>query len=269
MASSNLKGHPYHLVDPSPWPFVGALSAFILVLGGILFMHQSIIWLFVIGVGCIILTMLGWWREVIKESTPTNYTIEVRSGLRFGVALFIISEVVFFGSFFWAYFNASLCPTEAMGNVWPPVGIVTFDPFGLPYLNTLLLLLSGTMITWAHHSLVEGHIKDMISKTGYGVILGFIFLMVQAYEYRHTSFSFTDGIYPSTFFMATGFHGFHVFIGAVFLTVCWFRARRGGIKSGFTSESHVGFEAAAWYWHFVDVVWLFLFVSVYWWGSGS
>jgi cytochrome c oxidase subunit 3 len=152
-----------------------------------------------------------------------------------------------------------------MGNVWPPKGVHTLDPFDLPYLNTLLLLLSGTTITWAHHSLLEGDYEDMKQKLLFTIFLGFAFLGVQMYEYAHASFAFKGGIYPSTFYMATGFHGFHVFVGAVFLVVCYFRTRLGH----FTPDDHFGFEAAAWYWHFVDVVWLFLFISIYWWGSAS
>lgn len=186
-------------------------------------------------------------------------------GFRYGMALFILSEVMFFFGFFWAYFNAAIFPTAEIGGVWPPKGMHTIEPFDLPYLNTLLLLLSGTTVTWAHFDIVEGNVKGMIEKVGYTFMLGFVFLGVQAFEYAHAPFAFKDGIYPSTFFMATGFHGFHVFVGAVFLLISWFRARRGH----FTADDHFGFEAAAWYWHFVDVVWLFLFVSIYWWGAGG
>ncbi len=257
--------HPFHIVDPSPWPFVGALGFLIFAVGIILFMHDQTPWILGAGLLFIVLTMIGWWRDVIREATPVNHTPEVRRGFRYGMGLFILSEIMFFVAFFWAYFNASLFPTEATGGVWPPKGIETFDPFGLPYLNTLILLLSGTTVTWAHFDLIEGNIKGMIHKTGYTILLGISFLGVQAYEYSHAKFAFTGGIYPTTFFMATGFHGFHVLVGTLFLIVCWMRARRGH----FRPDNHFGFEAAAWYWHFVDVVWLFLFVSIYWWGSGS
>lgn len=257
--------HPFHIVDPSPWPVVGSLAALVLAIGAILFMHDVTPWVMATGLALLLFTFVGWWHDVIKESFTEVHTHEVRTGFRYGMALFILSEVMFFFAFFWAYFNAALFPSEVIGGVWPPKGLETIDPFDLPYLNTLLLLLSGTTVTWAHFDLVEGNIKGMIQKTGYTVLLGFIFLMVQIYEYSHAPFSFKGGIYPSTFFMATGFHGFHVFVGAVFLMVTWFRARRGH----FTATDHFGFEAAAWYWHFVDVVWLFLFVSIYWWGSGS
>ena len=258
------KHHPYHLVSPSPWPAIGSMSAFLLVIGTILFIRQHSAIVFFAGASLFLVTLIGWWRDVIREA-KSEHTLEVRHGFRYGMALFIASEVMFFGAFFWAFFNASLAPTEAMGNVWPPKGVHTLDPFDLPYLNTLLLLLSGTTITWAHHSLLEGDYEDMKQKLLFTIFLGFAFLGVQMYEYAHASFAFKGGIYPSTFYMATGFHGFHVFVGAVFLAVCYFRTRLGH----FTRDDHFGFEAAAWYWHFVDVVWLFLFISIYWWGSAS
>ena len=218
---------------------------------------------FPVGVFMILLTMVGWWRDVVREgNTPGLHTQAVRRGLRVGMLLFICSEIMFFVAFFWAYFNAALAPTEAMGSVWPPKNIIPFDPFHLPYFNTLLLLLSGTTITWAHHALLENNRKDVLTGLGVTIGLGLLFTTVQAIEYSHAAFSFKGGIYPSTFFMATGFHGFHVIVGTLFLMVCWFRAYR----FEFTPDHHVGFESAAWYWHFVDVVWLFLFISIYWWG---
>jgi cytochrome c oxidase subunit III len=189
----------------------------------------------------------------------------VQLGMRYGMALFIASEVMFFAAFFWAFFDASLFPKEATGGVWPPKGVHPFDAFELPFLNTMILLLSGTTVTWAHHALLEGDRKGLLLGLGITILLGLSFTGVQGYEYSHAAFGFKDGIYPSTFFMATGFHGFHVIIGTTFLIVCWFRARAGHFKP----DHHFGFEAAAWYWHFVDVVWLFLFICVYWWGGGS
>jgi cytochrome c oxidase subunit 3 len=217
-----------------------------------------------IGTVLIILTLFGWWRDVIIEA-KSEHTPQVRQGFRWGMVMFIASEVMFFVAFFWSYLDAALFPTEAMGYVWPPKNIKTLDPFDLPYLNTLILLLSGSTITWAHHSLLEGNMKDAIQKTAFTVGLGFLFLLVQVYEYQHAAFAFKDGIYPSTFYMTTGFHGFHVFVGVCFLTVTLFRMRAGHFKV----DDHFGFEAAAWYWHFVDVVWLFLFILIYWWGAGA
>jgi len=179
------------------------------------------------------------------------------------MALFIASEVMFFAAFFWAYFNASLFPVAATGFTWPPDGIEVFDPFGVPLLNTFILLTSGCTVTWAHHAVREGNRKGAVQGLALTVLLGAIFTGFQAYEYIHAPFGFTDGIYPSTFFMATGFHGFHVIIGTCFLAVCLVRAYKGHFKP----DHHFGLEAAAWYWHFVDVVWLFLFICVYVWGS--
>lgn len=256
--------HPYHLVNPSPWPLVGSIAGGVLATGMIMYMHYSHTWLLYIGIALVLATMFGWWRDVIHEAEVERvHNPVVVFGLRFGMALFIISEVKFFVAFFWAFFHASLDPTAAIEHAWPPPGIQTFDPWELPFLNTLILLLSGVTVTWAHHSLLHGDRKGMINGLACTVGLGLLFSTMQAYEYSHAAFGFTDGIYPSTFYMATGFHGFHVIVGTLFLGVCLIRALRGH----FTPEHHFGFEAAAWYWHFVDVVWLFLFVCVYWWGG--
>ena len=256
--------HPYHLVDPSPWPLIGSVAAGVLATGMILYMHYGQTWLLLVGIALLLTTMWGWWREVIREAEYGGYhNPVVVFGLRFGMALFIISEVKFFVAFFWAYFNASLFPTEATGGVWPPTGIQTFDAWDLPFLNTLILLLSGITVTWAHHALLHGDRKGLIQGLACTVGLGISFTALQAFEYGHAAFGFTEGIYPSTFYMATGFHGFHVMVGTIFLAVCLFRAMRGH----FSPDHHFGFEAAAWYWHFVDAVWLFLFVCIYWWGG--
>ena len=255
--------HPYHLVDPSPWPLLGAIAGGVLAVGTVLFMHEITAWLVPIGVALVILTMYVWWRDVVREATfEGHHTPIVQLGLRYGMILFIASEVMFFAAFFWAFFDASLFPKEATGFQWPPVGVEPFPPFDLPFLNTLILLLSGCTVTWAHHALLHGDQQNTVRGLALTILLGIFFTAVQAYEYGHASFGFTDGIYSSTFFMATGFHGFHVIIGTCFLIVCLFRAMKGHFKP----DHHFGFEAAAWYWHFVDVVWLFLFCCVYWWG---
>ena len=264
MTEAHAQKHPYHLVDPSPWPLVGAIAAGTLAVGGILYMHDITGWLIPVGVALVLLTMFMWWRDVIREAEHEgHHTPIVQIGMRYGMALFIASEVMFFAAFFWAFFDASLFPKEATGFQWPPQGIETFDPFEVPLLNTMVLLLSGVTVTWAHHALREGDRRNLVRGLVITVVLGILFTALQAYEYGHATFGFTDGIYPSTFFMATGFHGFHVIIGTCFLFVCLFRAMAGHFKP----EHHFGFEAAAWYWHFVDVVWLFLFSCVYIWGS--
>jgi|TARA_R110002072_G_scaffold37226_7_gene109174 cytochrome c oxidase subunit 3 len=274
MTDAHSQNHPFHLVAPSPWPLIAAFSAGILATGTVLLMHEVTVWVVPLGVFLVLLSMFGWWREVIREAEHEgHHTPVVQIGLRYGMLLFIASEVMFFAAFFWAYFDASLFPdevrqflrVEATGGVWPPVGIETFDPFSIPLLNTMILLLSGSTVTWAHHALRQGDRVNTIRGLALTVILGVAFTSFQAYEYYHAGFGFTDGIYSSTFYMATGFHGFHVIVGTIFLAVCLIRA----IKGHFTPEHHFGFEAAAWYWHFVDVVWLFLFISIYWLGSGA
>jgi cytochrome c oxidase subunit 3 len=258
--------HPYHLVDPSPWPIVGAVAAGALAVGAILFMHDYTPWVLPIGFVLLLATMFFWWRDVVREATQQgHHTPIVQLGLRYGMVLFIASEVMFFVAWFWAYFNASLFPKDVIGAVWPPEGVLTFNPFELPLLNTLILLTSGVTVTWAHHALREGDRDGMLQGLGLTVLLGAAFTAVQAYEYSHAAFGFRENIYGSTFFMATGFHGFHVIIGTIFLAVCWFRAWAGHFKP----EHHFGFEAAAWYWHFVDVVWLFLFIGIYVAGAGE
>ena len=256
--------HPYHLVDPSPWPILGAISAGALAAGAVLFMHNEGPWLMIVGFLFVLACMFVWWRDVVRESTIYHNPI-VQIGLRYGMVLFIASEVMFFAAFFWAFFSSSLFPKEAIGGIWPPANVKVFDPFEVPFLNTLILLLSGTTVTWAHHALIHNNRRDLIRGLALTVALGVCFTSLQAWEYSHAPFKFTDGIYPSTFFMATGFHGFHVLIGTTFLAVCLIRA----IKGQFKPDHHVGFEAAAWYWHFVDVVWLFLFICVYWWGGSG
>jgi len=261
--------HPYHLVNPSPWPAVGAGSLLALTIGGAMFMHKVPAGIFVLllGFAGILYTMFAWWRDVIKEAhVEHQHTREVSRGLRAGMALFIVSEVLFFAAFFWAFFNASTLPKLPLEETWaiadgswPPKGIVPFDPFHLPFLNTLILLLSGTTVTWAHWCILHNDRAGAIKALWYTVILGVMFTSCQAYEYTHAAFGFKQGIYASTFYMATGFHGFHVLVGTIFLAVCLGRAYKGH----FTPQQHLGFEFAAWYWHFVDVVWIFLFIFVY------
>ncbi len=258
--------HPYHLVNPSPWPILGAFSALALAIGVVLYMHDEGPYLMIVGFLMVLGIMAIWWRDVIREANNGHdHTPIVRIGLRYGMALFIASEVMFFSAFFWAFFTSSLYPSAAIGGVWPPQTVKVFDPWELPFVNTLILLLSGVTVTWAHHSLLENNRRDLIRGLVITVLLGITFTCCQAFEYSHAGFGFKDGIYSSTFFMATGFHGFHVIVGTIFLAVCLFRS----IKGDFTPEQHVGFEAAAWYWHFVDVVWLFLFMCVYWWGGSG
>ncbi len=271
MADAHAKHHDYHLVNPSPWPVIGAIGAFAFAFGAVHYFHGMSLWAIAPGIAIVLYTMFGWWRDVLREANEGNHTPVVQLHLRYGMLLFIVSEVMFFVAWFWAFFDASLFPGEAIqhartvftGGHWPPQGIEVFDPWHIPLLNTLVLLASGTTVTWAHHALLHDDRKGLVQGLILTVVLGLIFTALQAFEYAHAEFSFGGSIYGSTFFMATGFHGFHVIVGTIFLAVCLIRA----INGGFTAKQHFGFEAAAWYWHFVDVVWLFLFASIYVWGS--
>jgi cytochrome c oxidase subunit III len=285
MADTHAKPqHDYHIIDPSPWPFLGSMGALIMAIGGVAWMQMlkggalhlfglnlANPWLFFIGLAVVVYTMFAWWSDTVKEAHEGHHTKVVSIHLRYGMIMFIASEVMFFVAWFWAFFDASIYSGEAIqasrvaytGGVWPPKGIEVLDPLHLPLYNTIILLLSGTTVTWAHHALLHNDRKGLVNGLILTVGLGVIFSAVQAYEYAHAPFAFKDSLYGATFFMATGFHGFHVLIGTIFLAVCLFRA----LKGHFTPQQHFGFEAAAWYWHFVDVVWLFLFACVYIWAS--
>lgn len=216
------------------------------------------------GLFILLFTMFVWWRDVVREGTfEGQHTSIVQLGLRFGIILFIVSEAMLFFAFFWAFFWASLAPVPEIGSVWPPKGIETLSAWEVPFLNTVILLSSGASVTWAHHAIIAGYRKEAIISLTITVALAIVFTCLQLFEYISAQFTIADGIYGSTFYIATGFHGFHVFIGTCFLTVCLYRV----FVYHFTKQHHFGFEAAAWYWHFVDVVWLFLFVSIYWWGN--
>ena len=261
--------HPFHLVDLSPWPILTSFSLLLLTGGGVMFLHNSMIGGYITGAGflSVIFCAYSWWRDVINEGMFGGFHNEtVQHGLRIGMALFILSEVMFFFAFFFAYFYSSLFPLDILDGfwfseegTWPPKGIQTFDPWDIPFTNTLILLLSGTTVTWAHHAIEEKDQESSVLALSLTVGLGAAFSCIQAYEYHHAAFGMSDGIYAANFYLATGFHGLHVIVGTIFLAVCLFRAKRGDFIEG----GHLGFEFAAWYWHFVDVVWLFLFVFVY------
>ena len=280
MADGHAKpNHDYHLVDPSPWPFVGSVAAFVMAVGAVMFMKGLAVgglkagpYVFGAGLIGVLYTMIAWWSDVVREAQHGGFhTRVVQLSHRYGMILFIASEVMFFVAWFWAFFDASLFTGEMIqysrveftGGHWPPKGIEVLDPWHLPLLNTLILLTSGTTVTWAHHALLEGDRRGLKMGLILTIVLGMIFTSVQGYEYAHAPFAFKNSIYGATFFMATGFHGFHVIIGTIFLIVCLIRTYMGH----FTPKQHLGFEFAAWYWHFVDVVWLFLFASIYVWGS--
>ena len=258
--------HGFHLVDPSPWPLICATAALSMTMSGVQYMHgySGGGWTCLLSFIALLMGAGVWWRDISREGTfQGHHTSIVQVGLRYGMLLFIASEIMFFFAFFWAFFHSSLAPSIAIGAIWPPKGITVFNPWEIPLLNTLILLLSGVTVTWAHHAIVAGDREGTILGLLFTVTLGAIFTFFQGVEYFESTFCISDGVYGSTFFMATGFHGFHVLVGSIFLVVCLIRK----INYHFTKQHHFGFEAAAWYWHFVDVVWLFLFTVVYWWGG--
>ena len=259
------KNHDYHILAPDPWPIIGAFSALALTGGGVMWLHNNPYGKFIClaGFAMVLVTMFSWWKNTIKEAHQGFHTPVVSLHLRYGMILFIASEVMFFVAWFWAFFDASLFPSAVIGGHWPPKGIEVLNPFSFPLLNTLILLCSGTTVTYAHHAVIHGNRKGLKVGLAATIVLGMLFTSIQAWEYAHAPFAFKGSIYGSTFFMATGFHGFHVIVGTIFLIVCLIRANKGD----FTPQQHFGFEAAAWYWHFVDVVWLFLFMAVYVWGG--
>lgn len=270
--------HPFHLVDPSPWPLFASLGTFSLTTGSVMYFqsYNGGEFCALLGLAMVIYAMSIWWRDVIREATfEGHHTKVVKQGLAYGMILFIVSEIMFFVAFFWAFFNSSLSPAIELGGIWPPVGIEPIQiwgtplwnplAWGVPLWNTIILLTSGLSVTWAHHAILSGKPAQQSAQQALilTIVLAVLFTFVQIKEYIESPFSISDGIYGSTFYMATGFHGFHVFIGTLFLTVCLVRL----MNNHFTKHHHFGFEAAAWYWHFVDVVWLFLFISIYWWGG--
>ncbi len=281
MAGSDVK-HDYHLVNPSPWPLIGSIAVLLLAVSGVIFMKglfglaEGTWWPLAIATAMVVWVMFGWWSEVVKEGRTGDHTPVVEIGLRYGMILFIASEVMFFVAWFWSFFEFTIFWPARVGDSfdalnplfadslerfrnWPPADVTTFDPFHLPLMNTLVLLLSGTTVTWAHHALQHGDMKGAKLGLSLTIILGIAFTALQVLEYSHAGFTYDGTIYGSAFFMATGFHGAHVVIGTIFLTVCLFRMYAGNL----TPKKHLGFEFAAWYWHFVDVVWLFLFAFVY------
>lgn len=261
---SNSHTHPYHLVDESPWPVLRSLIAFFVASGFIFWFHYSITLYLRLAIGILIFTAFQWWNRISLERTFQGlHTRFIQIGLRWGIVLFIVSEILFFFSFFWAYFFLGVNSRVWMGASWPPLGLLIFNPLQVPLLNTIILLRSGVTVTWAHHRLLENNFHEALIGLSYTIFLGVYFSILQAYEYWEASFTIRDSAYGSCFFLITGFHGFHVFVGTLFLARCWVRLK----NFHFRFYHHFIFEAAAWYWHFVDVVWLFLYIRIYWWGN--
>jgi len=261
-----MKRHLYHLVDRSPWPLISSMGAFFLTSGFVLYIHrvENGFYVFLLGLLILILTFYMWWRDVIRESTyQGNHTLVVQKGIKLGFILFIVTEVMFFSGFFWAFFHSSLSPSVFIGAVWPPVNIVYLSPWGVPMLNTAVLLLSGFSITWVHFSIISGNYNSVFYGFVFTLFLAILFTLLQVGEYFNSPFNISDSVYGTVFYSLTGLHGLHVIIGSIFISICFYRF----INLHFTTRHHVGFELASWYWHFVDVVWLFLYIFIYIWGS--
>lgn len=258
--------HPFHLVTISPWPILISFRIFnnLIYLTNWLnssnFKFLNIFYFLSIisTLSCII----QWWRDIIRESTFQGFhTTNVYKNLRLGIILFILSEIIFFLSFFWTYFHSSLAPSIEIGQIWPPLGIYPFNPYDIPLLNTIILVSSGLRVTWSHNSLINSNFNDRFSRLILTIILRIIFTLFQLYEYYNSPFSLSDSIYGSTFFISTGFHGLHVIIGSIFLIICLIRI----YNYQFSNKHHFGYEAAIWYWHFIDIIWLLLYIIIYWW----
>nr|YP_006234435.1 cytochrome c oxidase subunit III [Amblyomma fimbriatum]AET63083.1 cytochrome c oxidase subunit 3 [Amblyomma fimbriatum] len=254
--------HTFHMVTKSPWPLTSSISALSLTLGFVIYFNFNDKTLILISFLILFLSSFQWWRDISREaSLQGNHTIFVIRGLKLGMLLFILSEVFFFLSFFWAFFHSMLAPSIEIGSNWPPKSISPFNPFEVPLLNSTILISSGISITWSHHLIMKGNYKNSLLSLAITIMLGISFTFFQLFEYYQAQFSITDGIFGSTFFLTTGFHGIHVIIGTIFLITSFLRLK----KSLMLQNHHFGFEASAWYWHFVDVVWLFLFTFMYWW----
>lgn len=261
--------HPFHLVSIRPWPILISLRIINNLIIYINWFNYNLFnffnlntYLIIISTLTTLLCIYQWWRDITRESTfQGSHTLNVYKNIRLGIILFITSEILFFFSFFWAYFHSALSPSIEIGQLWPPLGIISFNPYDIPLLNTIILISSGLSITWSHNSLISINLSERKKRLIITIFLGIIFTLFQLYEYIESQFTISDSIYGSTFFIATGFHGIHVIIGSTFLLICLIRM----IKLQFSRKHHFGFEAASWYWHFVDVIWLFLYISIYWW----
>nr|YP_011014828.1 cytochrome c oxidase subunit III [Gergithus frontilongus]WQB38509.1 cytochrome c oxidase subunit III [Gergithus frontilongus] len=258
------KNHPFHLVTKSPWPIITSTNLMTTLLGTVIWMTKKEMKTMILGTMMLMMCMMIWWRDVIRESTfQGNHTKKVTMGIKMGMILFITSEIMFFFSFFWSFFHSSLSPSIELGMNWPPKSIKPFNPMEVPLLNTIILLSSGVTITWSHQSMMNNKLKNSLKSLLMTIILGIYFTFLQKWEYNQSTFSISDSIYGSTFFMSTGFHGLHVIVGTIFLITCLVRMK----KLHFSMNHHLGFEMAAWYWHFVDVIWLILYIMIYWWSK--
>jgi len=256
------KYHPYHIVEIRPWPILAALTAFNTTLIVPLYLTRIRIAPLVITILSIIIVSNLWWRDIIREAKNQGiHQKHVIIGLKIGIIIFITSEIILFTAFFWAFFHSSVRPNCEIGQQWPPIIIKAFNPINIPTLNTVILLSSGVSITWTHHRIIHNNIKTSVLRLKITVMLAIFFTIIQIIEYLQAEFSISDSIFGSTFFIRTGFHGVHVIIGTIFLLV-----RLTRIKKLHTNKDHyTGIEISIWYWHFVDVIWIFLYTTIYWW----
>nr|YP_010381675.1 cytochrome c oxidase subunit III [Augilodes binghami]UDL72050.1 cytochrome c oxidase subunit 3 [Augilodes binghami] len=258
------KNHPFHIVPKSPWPILLSMNLLLTLLGTTMWIYKKTFLYMILGFTLVILCMMLWWRDITRESTfQGNHTIKVTKMMKMGMILFIISEIMFFFSFFWGFFHSSLSPSIEIGLSWPPKSIKTFNPMEVPLLNTIILLSSGISITWMHHSILNNKMNQAMKSLSITILMGLYFSFLQKWEYTQSEFTISDSVYGSTFFISTGFHGIHVIIGSTFMMIMLFRMK----NFHFSKNHHMGMEASIWYWHFVDVVWLFLYISIYWWGK--
>jgi len=258
--------HPFHIVSPSPWPFLSSFATLGFVSSLLFKLKYCDFDEFYLFLTLLLLLLIAsfWWADIIRESTfQGRHTTRVRSLLRSGMFLLIVSEIFFFFAFFWAYLHCGLSPNIELGSTWPPLGVRPLCATNVPLLNTLLLLTSGATVTWSHHCLLSSLYFSCFISLALTLVLGVLFSLLQGYEYFECSFTIADSAYGSCFFLATGFHGLHVLLGTLFLSVMLVRVS----ASHFSCSRHLGFVFACWYWHFVDVVWILLYLIIYIWGS--
>nr|YP_009256117.1 cytochrome c oxidase subunit III [Rediviva intermixta]AKS40060.1 cytochrome c oxidase subunit III [Rediviva intermixta] len=259
MMNSN---HPFHMVTVSPWPFMMSMNIFNLLMSMVNWMYMNLYWLLIISLMSNFLVMFQWWRDVVRESTFQGFhTYFIVKMMKSSMILFIISELFFFISFFWTYIHSSVSPAVEIGMLWPPKNIDMINPYSIPLLNSFILVSSGFSITWSHYSLLMNNKLDMIISLMITIFLSIYFSLVQSIEYCNLPFSYNDSVFGSIFFMSTGFHGLHILIGTVFMLICLIRV----LLNHFSYIHHFNFEAASWYWHFVDIIWLLLYFLIYWW----
>jgi len=257
------KYNMFHLVNISPWPFSTSICFLSFALGVIIIARSFFCAPFLISLLLLLYSSYIWGQDIHREACyEGTHNSEVLEGFKLGIIFFIFSECFFFLGIFWTYLHLAESPAVELGGIWPPFGITCFDPIGIPFLNTIILVSSGVSVTWCHHTIEKGFYKLSILSLLFTVILGSIFTIFQLIEYYVAGFTFSCSSYSSIYFLGTGFHGFHVLIGRVLLLIRLLR-----FLNFFISPNHrAGFECSVWYWHFVDIVWFFLYLIFYWWG---